>query len=154
MIFGESAGATSVSLHLVMPESFGLFHAVAIDSGAFNQWTYKPFSYAVDVYNNVTNALGCFDWDDPVACLLTKDTWALLNVSDAYYGNDTASNLPHPEATNATQWGPVVDGVLLTDDPHLLLRKGQVAPNVKVWHTLSVANCVCAICDECASSYV
>jgi carboxylesterase type B len=28
MIFGESAGATSASLHLVMEESFGLFHAV------------------------------------------------------------------------------------------------------------------------------
>ena len=33
MIYGESAGATSMSLHLVMPESAGLFHAVAIDSG-------------------------------------------------------------------------------------------------------------------------
>ena len=28
MIFGESAGATSASLHLVMEPSFGLFHAV------------------------------------------------------------------------------------------------------------------------------
>ena len=56
---------------------------MAIDSGAFNQWTYKPFADAVDVFDNVTAALGCFDWADPVACLLTKDTAALLNVSDA-----------------------------------------------------------------------
>ncbi len=46
MIFGESAGATSMSLHLVMPESAGLFHAVAIDSGAFNQWSYRSWSDA------------------------------------------------------------------------------------------------------------
>ena len=41
MLFGESAGATSATLHLVMPESAGLFHAVAIDSGAFNQWAFR-----------------------------------------------------------------------------------------------------------------
>ena len=49
MIFGESAGATSMSLHLVMPENEGLFHAVAIDSGAFNQWAYRSWSDAIDI---------------------------------------------------------------------------------------------------------
>ena len=134
---------------------------MAIDSGAFNQWTYKPFADAVDVFDNVTAALGCFDWADPVACLLTKDTAALLNVSDAYYGNATAQGLPHKEAGNATQvmaphsapsgagvvqymrrcaplssvpprggtqWGPVVDGVLLPAAPIELLAQGHVAP--------------------------
>ena len=33
-IFGESAGATSVSLHMVAPDSRGLFHAAIMDSGA------------------------------------------------------------------------------------------------------------------------
>eukprot|EP01050_Picozoa_sp_SAG11_P022035 SAG11_NODE_4058_length_2084_cov_1.175819_3_plen_41_part_00 len=31
----------------------------------------------------------------------------------ADYGNATGKSLPHPEAINGTQWGPVVDGVLL-----------------------------------------
>jgi carboxylesterase type B len=31
MLWGESAGATSVSLHLVMPGSAGLFQAAAMD---------------------------------------------------------------------------------------------------------------------------
>ena len=44
MIYGESAGATSMSLHLVMPESAGLFHSVAIDSGAFNQCKCLPLA--------------------------------------------------------------------------------------------------------------
>eukprot|EP01046_Picozoa_sp_COSAG06_P010253 COSAG06_NODE_556_length_14336_cov_8.683290_15_plen_362_part_00 len=57
MIFGESAGATSMSLHLVMPESAGLYHAVAIDSGAFNQWAYRSWEDAVEIYENITRAL-------------------------------------------------------------------------------------------------
>ena len=36
-LFGESAGATSVSLHMVMPESQGTFHGAIMDSGSFNQ---------------------------------------------------------------------------------------------------------------------
>ena len=43
-IFGESAGATSVSLHMVAPDSRGLFHAAIMDSGAFNQVLSQPFS--------------------------------------------------------------------------------------------------------------
>ena len=65
--------------------------------------------------------------------MLTKPMWALLNVSDAYYGNSTASTLPHPEAGNATQWGPVVDGLLLPKPPVELLAAGHLAPGVKVW---------------------
>ena len=43
-IFGESAGATSVSLHMVAPDSRGLFHAAIMDSGAFNQVLSQRFS--------------------------------------------------------------------------------------------------------------
>jgi carboxylesterase type B len=45
-------------------------------------------------------------------------------VSDAYYGNWTGKNLPHQEAGNATQWGPVVDGHLLTGPPIEMMHKG------------------------------
>lgn len=34
-IFGESAGAGSMSAHLVMPRSRGLYHRVVLESGAF-----------------------------------------------------------------------------------------------------------------------
>jgi para-nitrobenzyl esterase len=84
MIFGESAGATSMSLHLVMPESAGLFHAVAIDSGAFNQWTYRSWGDAMDDYNNISKAFGCDQSANDTACFLSKSKWDLLNVSDAY----------------------------------------------------------------------
>lgn len=134
MIFGESAGATSMSLHLVMPESAGLFHAVAIDSGAFNQWTYRSWSDAQDDYSAISKAIGCDQTGNDTACFLSKPTWALLNVSDAYYGNATGKNLPHPEAINNTQWGPVVEGNLLPQPPIQMLREGKVygGPQVPV----------------------
>eukprot|EP01043_Picozoa_sp_COSAG02_P082457 COSAG02_NODE_20677_length_819_cov_58.259722_2_plen_168_part_01 len=134
MIYGESAGATSMSLHLVMPESAGLFHAVAIDSGAFNQWTYRSWGEAMDDYNNISTAIGCDQSGNDTACFLSKSMWALLNVSDAYYGNETGRTLPHPEAINNTQWGPVVDGNLLPQPPIQMLREGKVygGPRVPV----------------------
>ena len=65
-----------------MPESAGLFHAVAIDSGAFNQWSYRSWSDATDIWENITKALGCDAWADPLECWLSKDTAVLLTVSD------------------------------------------------------------------------
>lgn len=132
MIFGESAGATSMSLHLVMPENKGLFHAVAIDSGAFNQWAYRSWDDALDIWENITHAMGCDQWGEPLDCMLQKTTAELLTVADAYYGNATGRNLPHPEAINGTQWGPVVEGVLLPKSPMELLFDGEDLPNPDV----------------------
>ena len=36
--FGESAGAGSLSAHLVNPRSAGLFHSVGLESGPFAAW--------------------------------------------------------------------------------------------------------------------
>jgi carboxylesterase type B len=48
-------------------------------------------------------------------------------------GNATGRSLPHPEAINATQWGPVVDGTLLSAAPVELLRRGPLPmPTVPV----------------------
>ena len=38
-IFGESAGAGSMSAHLVMEKSKGLYNRVILESGAFSQVT-------------------------------------------------------------------------------------------------------------------
>tara|TARA_B100000519_G_scaffold180964_1_gene172948 strand:- start:64 stop:618 length:555 start_codon:yes stop_codon:yes gene_type:complete len=79
-LFGESAGATSVSMHLVMPDSRGLFHGAMIDSGAFNQWTYRPWSDSVDLYTTLVQQLGCDAWKEPLDCMLSKPTEILLNI--------------------------------------------------------------------------
>ena len=46
-IFGESAGAGSVSNHLVSPRSQGLFHRAIAESGPFAQWTAQTMAIAV-----------------------------------------------------------------------------------------------------------
>lgn len=76
--------------------------------------------------------MGCKETANETACMISKSTRALLNVSDAYYGNATGKNLPHKEAINNTQWGPVVDGVLLTQPPIQMLREGKVLGGPKV----------------------
>jgi carboxylesterase type B len=38
MIFGQSAGAASTSLHTVLPKSWPYFNKAAMDSGAFVTW--------------------------------------------------------------------------------------------------------------------
>jgi para-nitrobenzyl esterase len=123
-LFGESAGATSVSMHMVMPRSRGLFHGAIMDSGAFNQWTYRPWSDAADLYKTLVKQLGCDAWSEPLDCMLSKDTTTLLNISDTYYGN---CSLPHKESLVTTQWAPAMDGVVVPGEPVKLLLAGKAA---------------------------
>ncbi len=94
--------------------------------------TRQPYSRRLDIWHNITKALGCDAWAEPLDCWLTKPTAVLLNVSDAYYGNVTGQTLPHKEGLNETQWGPVVDGVLLPDSPIKLLHEGRMPAGTKV----------------------
>jgi carboxylesterase type B len=49
-IFGESAGAGSVSNHLVSPKSQGLFHRAISESGPIADWTAETFNTSVAKY--------------------------------------------------------------------------------------------------------
>ena len=125
-IMGESAGASSVTLHLVQKESFPYFDRAIIESGAFNPWVHKPFSHAQDTFNAVVKALGCgIGSGNLVDCLLSKDTVTLLNVSDISYGNHTV--LPWGDSFDSSQWAPPVDGIALSDYPSSLLKTGNFA---------------------------
>ena len=47
-IFGESAGAASVDLHLMSPLSEGLFHQAIVESGVdSSSWAIQPTSFGV-----------------------------------------------------------------------------------------------------------
>lgn len=50
-IFGESAGAASVSNHLVMPKSANLFHRAIIESGPFTTWTCHNLNDSQVIYD-------------------------------------------------------------------------------------------------------
>jgi carboxylesterase type B len=95
---------------------------------------YRSWSDAQDIFNNISRAIGCDQTGNATACFLSKPTWAMLNVSDAYYGNATGKNLPHKEGINQTQWGPVVEGNLLPQPPIQMLQEGKVygGPHVPV----------------------
>ena len=142
-IFGESAGASTVTLHLSTPASFGLFERAAIESGAFNMWSAKPMSHAELQYGNFTMRLGCNHTNaaNTMSCLLAKNTSEILSAADTYYGSN--SYLPnwlvngsviwhYGDTTVETQWGPVIDGVELTDLPRRLMEAGKTAPNVDI----------------------
>eukprot|EP00405_Crypthecodinium_cohnii_P012793 CAMPEP_0206434000 /NCGR_PEP_ID=MMETSP0324_2-20121206/8862_1 /ASSEMBLY_ACC=CAM_ASM_000836 /TAXON_ID=2866 /ORGANISM="Crypthecodinium cohnii, Strain Seligo" /LENGTH=563 /DNA_ID=CAMNT_0053900361 /DNA_START=85 /DNA_END=1776 /DNA_ORIENTATION=+ len=119
MIFGESAGAGSMSAHLVMPRSAGLFQSVGVESGFFSSWTAHPLDYAEKAYQEVLNATGCTD----LACLrktsASKLTEAVLSIP---MGRCCASLNDNPWLT----WSPAIDGVELIGHPYELARRGQV----------------------------
>ena len=63
-------GKWGLASELKIKNLAGLFHACAIDSGAFNQWTYRPWEDAVDIWDNVTTAMGCNAWARSASLLL------------------------------------------------------------------------------------
>jgi para-nitrobenzyl esterase len=132
-IFGESAGATSVTTHMVMEKSWGLFQRAMTDSGGFSDWV-RSFEDASDVFENITAQLGCTDSKDRITCMVGQPTSMLLDVTDPYYGIVPKTGkppvLPHPESVLGTQWAPVVDGVEIPKYPQQLLQEGKVAPGV------------------------
>jgi len=75
-IMGESAGASTVTVHLTTPPSFPLFHRAIMESGAFNMWSAKPWAHATRQYGNLTQRLGCNGTTAAaeVSCLLSKST--------------------------------------------------------------------------------
>jgi para-nitrobenzyl esterase len=110
-IFGESAGALDVCLHVVAEESRGLFHKAISQSGGCA--TRQPtLDEAHARAATLAEALGCTG-DDVPACLAAKsahDVVAAASESDA-----------------AARFAPIVDGAFLTDQPRSLFERGEAA---------------------------
>jgi carboxylesterase type B len=122
MVLGQSSGAGSVSTHLVTPASWGLFHVAAMISGAFGTWISAPM--------NATPPLAASEGAQATFDALADET----NCSAAGAGNAVSECLVALSANEITRtwttihaaFGPVVDGVELTDTPHELLRQGKI----------------------------
>ncbi len=121
-IFGQSAGGESILIHLVSPQTKGLYQQAIVESGTF--WTNGA---EIDALNSKADAeqLG--------------ETFA---ESLGYSGPDTIAQmrkLPYHELTNATPWPaapfqmvnmrhfePTIDGWLIPDSPDTLFRNHRI----------------------------
>ena len=135
LLFGESTGATAVAIQLVAEtyhresETPPPFSAVALQSGAVQQWASKPMSEAQAVFDAVLARVGCNRADGPgqLECLLSRSTVELYNASYAAEPGD----LPFGDGWYGCQFAPVVDGVDLLDTPAALLEARGPPPAVR-----------------------
>ncbi|CAH6898856.1 Bche [Phodopus roborovskii] len=119
-LFGESAGAASVSLHLLCPQSYPLFTRAILQSGSSNTpWAVKSPEEARNRTLALAKLTGCSKENDTemIKCLQTKEPQEIL-VNERFV-------LPS-DSLLSINFGPMVDGDFLTDMPHTLLQLGQV----------------------------
>ena len=114
-IAGTSAGSQSVSLHLVSPGSQGLFHRAIMESGIAS-YRWRSTDEAQAQGRDFAAAVGCQDPALVVACL--RGTLRDVVLRALPTGQDQVVE------TRRVQWGPVVDGVEVPDQPRLLFEAG------------------------------
>ncbi|KAL1777558.1 cholinesterase, partial [Sigmodon hispidus] len=119
-LFGESAGAASVSLHLLCPQSYPLFTRAILQSGSSNTpWAVKSPEEARNRTLTLAKFIGCSKENETemVKCLQNKDPQEILLNEKFVLPSDSLLSI---------NFGPTVDGDFLTDMPHTLLQLGQV----------------------------
>ncbi|XP_007523705.2 LOW QUALITY PROTEIN: cholinesterase [Erinaceus europaeus] len=118
-LFGESAGAASVSLHLLSPRSQPLFTRAILQSGSCNApWAVISSNEAKNRTLALAKSIGCSseNENETIRCLRNKEPQKIiLNEPFAV-----------PYATLlSVNFGPTVDGDFLTELPDTLLQLGQ-----------------------------
>ena len=114
-IAGQSAGANSVSLHVVSPGSAGYFSRAIIQSGsASTRW--PTLADAEALGDRLAIALGCTDPTQVLACLRSKTRAEVLLAFPNGQQEFTE--------TARVAWGPVVDGLDIPDQPRRLYEDG------------------------------
>jgi len=118
-VFGESAGAMSVGVLLGTPEAAGLFHRAILQSGAASNVTTAEDATSVAVA--LLAALGLSPDDEGVARLRELPATEIM----AAYGAVAVSHAPDMAAARVVPtFAPVVDGVVLPQEPLRAIREG------------------------------
>nr|XP_017526660.2 cholinesterase isoform X1 [Manis javanica] len=118
-LFGESAGAASVSFHLFSPRSYPLFTRAILQSGSSNApWAVKSPDEARNRTLVLAKFIGCSRESETeiIKCLRNKDPQEILQNEVLVVPSDTLLSI---------NFGPTVDGDFLTDMPDTLLQLGQ-----------------------------
>ncbi|KAJ7609760.1 Alpha/Beta hydrolase protein [Mycena polygramma] len=119
-IWGESAGAISVGLHMVANngDNEGLFRAGFMESGS--PIPVGPLENGQKYYDAIVQQVGCNSAADTLACLRTVPYSTLKAAQDA-------SPFIFAYQSLILAWLPREDGVFLTDKPQQLVLQGKVA---------------------------
>ena len=115
-LFGESAGAASVSYHLLSPISQPLFNNAIMQSGsAFTSWGFHTQEKALKRSRDLASRLGCNTNSNReiLKCLYEVEPLKLLEESFNY---------------GLSTWdapiGPTVDGYFIKESPAELVKRG------------------------------
>ncbi|KAF8835874.1 alpha beta-hydrolase [Paxillus ammoniavirescens] len=119
-IWGESAGAVSVGLHMVTNNGNpdGLFRAAFMQSGSL--LPVDDISQGQKYYDALVSETGCSSAPDTLQCLREAPYEALLDAV-----NQSPSLFSYQSLI--LTWQPRVDGVFITDNPQKLVQRGSVA---------------------------
>ncbi|KAM9725237.1 acetylcholinesterase isoform 5-T6 [Dama dama] len=122
-LFGESAGAASVGMHLLSPPSRGLFHRAVLQSGAPNgPWATVGVGEARRRATLLARLVGCppggagGNDTELVACLRMRPAQDLV---------DHEWHVLPQESVFRFSFVPVVDGDFLSDTPEALINAGD-----------------------------
>ncbi|PPQ91064.1 hypothetical protein CVT25_014732 [Psilocybe cyanescens] len=119
-IWGESAGAISVGLHLIANNgnSEGLFRAAFMESGSF--LPVGDITEGQALYDTIVEETGCTGSADTLQCLRALPFDVLKAAIDKSPGIFDFQSLN-------LAWPPRADGVFLTDHPQKLVQQGIIA---------------------------
>jgi para-nitrobenzyl esterase len=115
-IAGTSAGGQSVGLHLVSPDSTGLFHRAIVQS-AYPTTRWRSAGEAQAQGEAFATALGCADPAQVLACMRQATPSAVMTAL-----TQAAQQVAEP--AGRTFWEPSVDGVVIPEQPRLLFESG------------------------------
>lgn len=154
-VFGQSAGASSVGVHVVSPGTRGLAHRFIMESGAPTRNPSTPIapyrdSIAAlprDRMYQVTKQMAadlCPSAGDPIACLRALPADTLMKW------------VPSSSSSASVNWAPVVEGPngVLPDTPDALLSSGKfndgpivIGSNKNEWSLFADASTPATLAD-------
>ncbi|EIW79934.1 alpha beta-hydrolase [Coniophora puteana RWD-64-598 SS2] len=119
-INGESAGASSVELHMTSTVSRGLFQQVIAQS--VYRTPLPTLAQQEPLFDFYAQQAGCGTGSaaDVMTCLRAVDVSALAGAQDA-------ASINHFNGSKYTAWRPVLDGKIFADYPTAVLQSGAAA---------------------------
>eukprot|EP00049_Salpingoeca_infusionum_P011927 m.210897 g.210897 ORF g.210897 m.210897 type:complete len:568 (-) comp15054_c0_seq8:232-1935(-) len=120
LLFGESAGAGSVTNHVVLPHSKNLFKRACMESGPPADWSSASMNDTQAHWKRMTDFFNCTntDADAEVACMRQ------VSPKDLFAHEEDLPN-------HVLDWQPTEDGYEMTEPIEIMWKNGMINPNVK-----------------------